>query len=122
MTRNCRNVLKNLRKLSNSSENVLSFASNGPYLYRLDSPSEVYDYSVYKKEIRGIIHQLVLDGYLQYSDDQYEFVITQLGLHPYQFRWESFKKFLFKSVFIPVVVSFLTTILTLVINSLLSGM
>lgn len=117
MIRPCRKVLKNLRKLSQNSEDVLCFLGDKPYICRSDDFSQFYDYTPYQKEIFGIIRQLAEDGYLQYDFNEYHFSITQLGLHPYQFKWESIKSFLFTSVFIPVVVSIITTILTLIIKS-----
>lgn len=121
MTNSCRNVLKNLRKLSSSTEDVLAFLGDTYCICRCDDTENVYDYNEYKGEINSAIKQLVSDGYLEYSINEYHFTLTQKGLHPHQFQWDAFKSFLFTSILVPIGVSFATTLLTLLVQGLLSG-
>lgn len=112
MIKPCRRVLKGLRQLSSNSEDVLCFLENTTCICRYDDYNQTYDYSPYKKEINNIIQQLIDDGYLT-SRYASSFSITLRGLHPYQFQWESLKKFLICSVFVPIFVSLVTTFIVI---------
>lgn len=112
MIRPCRCVLKELRKLANNTEDVLDFLGNTTCICRTDDYDKTYDYSRYHGEIHSIIRQLIADGYLAENRGE-SFTITLHGLHPYQFQWDSLKKFLFKSVLVPIVVSFVTSLIVL---------
>ena len=71
-------------------------------------------------QIHAVIDQLALDGYIRYSDlGKDYFFLTYKGVHPYKVEWQRIKNFLFTSIFIPIVVSFATTVLTLFVQSLL---
>ncbi len=120
MTKPCRKVLNNLRKLSDNTEDVLSYLRDTSCICLYDDVDRIYDYSKYKNEIYGIIKQLVTDGYLQYYRAERLFTLTHKGLHPHQFQWEIFKSFFFKSILVPVGVSFVTTLLTLLAQWLLT--
>ncbi len=119
MIRSCRKVLKKLRKLSSSTENILCFLGDTCCICLYTDYSKVYDYTKYKGEINSIIKQLVADGYLTYSFNEYHFTLTQRGLHPCQFRWDALKRFLLNSILVPIAVSLLTTLLTLLVQALL---
>lgn len=127
MTIQCRNVLNGLRKLSGSTEDILWFVDATYYicLFSDHKNEQRYDYTKYKGEIHGIIDQLVNDGYLEYDSDddcsnKIYFSLTHKGLHPYQLRWDAFKIFMFRSVAVPIIVSIATTLLTLLVEELLS--
>lgn len=122
MLRSCRTVLKELRTLSNYSETALTFLGETTTICRCDDYSKTYDYTKYKGEINSIIKQLELDGYLTKQPSYSLFSLTQKGLHPYQFQWDAFKGFLFKSILVPILVSLVTTIVTLCIQGWLSGL
>lgn len=40
------------------------------------------------------------------------YYITDEGLHFFEHRWENFKNILFRSIFIPIIVAFLTALVT----------
>lgn len=122
MTKSCKNVLSNLRKLSNNTEDVLAFLGGTTCICLASNESATYDYSKYANEIYSVIRQLVKAGYLDYSHNEYYFTLTQQGLHPYRFAWDTLKLFLLKSILVPIVVSVITTLITLSIQSLLSQM
>lgn len=119
MTHSCRIVLNNLRILSDNSEDSLGFLLGTSCICLSDNISKKYDYSKYKREIRSIIRQLALDGFLSYNGSESNFTLTQRGLHPHQFQWDAFKSFLFKSILVPIGVSFVTTLFTLLMRALL---
>lgn len=125
MLRSNRVVLSNLRKLTgDNSDEELSFLGCTNCICVVSSPdySLTYDYSKYKKEIHSIIRQLVKDEYLMYTRNDEFFIVTQKGLHPYRFHWETLKLFLFRSVAVPIAVSVATTLLTLYLTELLGWM
>lgn len=118
MTKPCRTVLNELRKLSSHTESTFVLYAYPHYIF-LANTDKSFEYDKYKEEIFGIIEQLVSDGYLKYTINQNYFCLTHKGLHKYQFEWDSFKSFLFRSIFVPVLVSFITTLLTLLVQVLL---
>jgi len=62
-----------------------------------------------------ILEYLSNNGYLDYryaDDDIYDINLTYKGLDYKSFNLIEFKTFLFKSVFIPIIISILTTLLT----------
>ena len=122
MTKSCRKVLNELQKLSSHTEQTFVFYSDTNDICLYENTDKSYNCEKYKDEIFGIINQLVSDGYLKYSVDnsQYYFFLTHKGLQRHQFEWDSFKSFLAKSVIVPIAVSVITTLLTLLIQSLLS--
>lgn len=114
MIKQCRIILKGLRQLSTDSDDVLCFLDNTTCFCRFDDYSQTFDYATYQREIHSLIHQLILDGYLlPYDRSEERFTITSKGLHPYRTTWDELKIFLFKSVFIPIVVSLVTTLITM---------
>lgn len=119
MIKPCRKVLSELRKLSSSTDDILCFLGDTCCISLYSDYTKTYDYSNYSGEIRSIVKQLVNDGYMEYSVNEYHFSLTQKGLHPYRFTWDSIKHFLFTSVLVPIVVAFVTSLLTLLIEGLL---
>lgn len=117
MIKQCRYVLRGLQKLSANTEDRLSFFGSTTCICLVKDYDQVFDYSRYKGEIHSIIHQLILDGYLIPCDvGEYNFTLTSKGLHPYRFQWEQIKLFLFRSVFVPIVVSVVTTLITMILQ------
>ena len=120
MIKSSRTVLRELRNLSNNSEDVLSFLGNTNCICRDDDTDKTFDYSKYQGEIHTLIKALVTSGYLQYDINEFHFALTHRGLHPYQYQWETIKHFLLTSIFVPIVVSVITTLLTLLVQWLLT--
>lgn len=119
MLRSCRKILKELRKLSNNSEDTLAFLGETTCICRADDQNQMFDYSKYQMEIHNHIQQLADDGYLEYDGNQYFFTLTLRGLHPYQFIWEDIKSFLLRSILVPIGVSVITSIATILVLELL---
>ncbi len=118
MIHNCKQILKNLRKLSSTTDTGLTFLGCTNQIALQNDYDTFYDYSKYKGEIHALISQLAKDGYIDYKNDS-DFKLTALGMHPYQFQWETFKSFLIRSFLVPIIVSVITTLLTLLVESLL---
>jgi len=110
MTRQCRYVLKEIRKLSDNTSCWLG--ANSSQVYKVDSPkSEVCDFNKYKRELDTILNELLRTEYIKTNKSGASFCLTHKGLHPYEFEWEKIKSFLFSSIFIPIVVALITSTL-----------
>lgn len=119
MTIQCRKVLNELRKLSSRTKYFSFTLYEDTHCIYVTDTDESYDYAKYENEIFGIIKQLVDDGYLEYTLNQYYFYLTHKGIHIFQFQWDACKSFLFNSILVPIFVSVVTTLLTILIKGLL---
>lgn len=118
MTRSCKDVLDHLRKLSANDFRSLTFVSDGPYICACDNMNECYDYTKHKGEIGAIIRELARTEYLSCDDHCIQMCLTYKGLHPYAMTLEELKTFLFRSVAVPIVVSAITALIALWLQSL----
>lgn len=94
-----------------------------------DYDDEVFTYSWisenYKEPLNSVfamVRFLEEQGYLKIATgngNPFGIVLTELALHPHQFGVEKLKKFLLTSIFTPVAVSVITTLLTLWLKELL---
>ena len=60
-----------------------------------------------------------LETFRKYTDGGFGMTLNHLGRHYREVSWIKVKKFLFRSVFVPIVVSVITTFATLIIKALL---
>lgn len=118
MTIQCKRVLKGLRKLTHNSEESLAFLGGHNCIVLQSDYDTGYDYSKDEKEIHGIIETLSENGYINHVSDA-NFSLTHKALHLHWFAWEAVKHFLFHSIFVPIVVAFLTSIATSLLIQLL---
>lgn len=119
MTKQCKYVLKHLKKLACNSDMLLSFLGNTTYICRFDDESTIFDYSKYEAEIDSIIQSLIDNGYLVQGFNQYHFHLTQKAIHHTQYSMEKIIKFLICSIVVPMAVSLATSIIVLYIQGLL---
>lgn len=119
MTKQCKDVLKQLRKISNSTDDTLCFILGNTHICLDSDETCYYDYSEYKGEIKSIIDWLSKDGYIEYTNNKYNFTLTHKGLHPYRITWDSLKTFLFRSIVVPAGVSALTTAILYAVDKIL---
>lgn len=70
-------------------------------------PLEKLDASIAYLESRGLVSCVMGDNSF------YAVSLTYKGKHYGEFKWLEFKKFLFQSVLVPVFVSFVTSVLTI---------
>ena len=113
LTIQSRIVLHNLKKLCNDKQELLFFYKS-PTCFTLASNIDAfYNYEKYKDEIDGIIKQLLKDDRLELINNCYR--LTSEGIHPIQ----ATISFIMHNVLTPVVVSFITTLVTLWLQSLL---
>lgn len=105
LTRHSRGFLKFIRRSSVHFENgVVTFIHIHDHW---DEP----DHQVY-----AVIKYLEGQGYIRISylgKSPVGIALTEPGQHPYQFSVEVFKSFLIRSVLTPIVVAFITTLITL---------
>ena len=106
-------VLKNLRKISNNSDVLLTTVADAPHIAVINNLAVFYDYSDLEHEIGAIIEDLKKKGYIVEGFNSANFRLTLKGLHPYRFAWETLKAFFLKSVLVPVFVSIITTLIAL---------
>lgn len=119
MTYQCSYVLRQLRKLTEKSESLMSYVSGSTEICLFENQSVTYDYSKLQNEINSIINELISQGYLVNGFNEYNFSLTHKGLHPYLVKWDIVKMFLIKSCLVPITVSITTTLLTLWLKGLL---
>lgn len=104
MTRQCKYVLKQIRKLSSNSDMALRFNSDG-IIYPFTADAPFADCSKYKSSFLLIIQKLQSGGYITLSANGV-LRLTYDGLHPCQCLWDK----LLVSVVLPISVSFLTSL------------
>ncbi len=123
MTKQCRIVLNNLRKISNSSDIVLGFLGDTTFICLSDNYDIVYDYQKFATEIKSIIEYLVKTNYLYFPDEKNHnfFSLTHKGLHPYRVSLESVKIFLIRSFITPIIVSIIVSAITTYVTLSLSN-
>lgn len=120
MTKQCKCVLQNLKKLTNNSDCFLSFLGNSTCICRMDDYNATYDYCAYQTEINSIINFLASTGYLIFlNESKNQFMLSHKGIHPYRVSWESAKQFLINSFLTPIAVAFITTLITLALKGTL---
>lgn len=112
-------ILNELRKIASSTDTLLSFVSDAPYICIFENPDVFFDYSKYSNEIQSIIKHLIDNGYLVTGFNEMNFQLTQKGLHPFQAIISMIISFLFRSILVPIVVAILTTLVTLWLKELL---
>lgn len=78
-----------------------------------------------QQEIKLCAEYLYQKGYVTNLDvfigGNVGFTLTHLGRHYREIQWEKVKHFLFESIFVPIVVSMATTLLTLLVQWLLTS-
>lgn len=110
MTSECRNVLKAIRKLSQDTSCELSAINTR--ICKVHSPkTDFVDLPEYAGELNAILNYMLEIGYIK--SERFGFSLTYKGLHPYKVSWEQIKRFLLVSVFVPISVSLVTSLLTL---------
>lgn len=93
MTSQCKAVLSELKKLTDNTECDISYLG-GTTCFCLDDQNKTYNYQKYASEIDGIISLLVKEEYLTYTINEYNFKLTQKGIHKTQFALSKFGSYL----------------------------
>lgn len=104
-----RNSRKFLRFLRNSKPDF----DDRVYTYAFIE--EHYAKSISMESVFATVRYLDKIGYLEIATANgisLGVVLTELSLHPYEFRIERIKNFLLKSILVPIIVSFVTTLIT----------
>jgi hypothetical protein len=115
MTIQCFQVLKIIKKFTNNTNSV--FGVTDCALYWSGKGLSDCIPNKFSGELSTIICVLVDEGYLVKAGIGYH--LTHKGLHPHQYLFIGFKDFFFRSILTPIIVSFATTLLTLLVALLL---
>ena len=116
LTYPCMVVLKHLKKLTDNTDRTISYLYNTTFFCLEDNDKQTYDYRKYQNEIESIIDELVNNGFLNYNGNIYNFSLTQKGLHKTFLTVQSSVLFLIQNFALPIIVSFVTTMITLCIT------
>lgn len=114
MTKQCRYVLKQIKHFVNNSSSEFEFVYRDNVIYMLNNPSHRFVIPKYSNELDTLVSVLLENKYLVKS--KYGYRLTHKGMHPYEVGWETLKSFLIKSILVPVVVAFLTAVLTTIVG------
>lgn len=120
MHKQAKDILKLVQILTNNTEKEFRHEYLEHYICLEDNPNIHIDCSKWNNEIRGILNWLIDAKYLAPGQTSDCYALTQKGVHPYAVKWEEIKHFLFTSIFIPIVVSVATTLITIFINGLIN--
>ena len=113
ITRQERQMLSKLCKLTNYTEARFTRFSGETEFFLLDDPSVKIDLSMYSNEIIGLLSLLEHEGYIISDAAGSESMLTPKGIHYEYVRWNEIRNFLFRSIFTPIAVSTITTLITL---------
>ena len=91
------------------------------YMYNTHLFEEEFYKSFPKFELRQVCESLSLKGYInilsQDMDGGVQFTLTYDGMHYRELSWLEIKSFLLESVLVPIVISLITAIITILITS-----
>lgn len=105
MTRQCKYVLKQIKKLANNTDVPLRFTSDGKiYPYSTDEPFA--DCSKYKSEFMTIMRKLELEHFITIFPNKGYFRLEYDGIHPFDRLWNWFAL----SILVPILVALLTSL------------
>lgn len=112
--------LKLLNSVTSYSEAPFFYDSNDASIHLVDNTERLIPCHKLSSEINGLISSLEDKKYIEhiptYGLDEENYRLTQKGLHRFQFSIETILKFLITSVFIPIVVAFVTTLITVMLQ------
>ncbi|MCC8015356.1 MAG: hypothetical protein LIO87_09180 [Eubacterium sp.] len=124
MLHTCRFLLKELRKITATTDDVLVIDEWSPThrIFLKEDETKFIDFSntIVDKEFMADIDELVKIGCLKWGDNNAEFTLTAQGLHPYEKSWIELKSFLINSFLVPAVVAFFTALITHIVACLFS--
>lgn len=109
MTRKCRCILKECKKLCAPSDYIFGRNIHGQ-LCDLEV-NNTFDINHYCNDSLAIFDYLIANGYIKEieKDDLYQ--ITYKGLHPVAFAYDEIRGILLKSIVAPILVSIITTLI-----------
>lgn len=119
LSKPAKKVLKEIRELTgNTDKQFTRYSGENEFTLLENENRQTGKCSKYSGELSSIIDLLIDDGYLKkFATDCYQ--LSQAAIHSGFFEWASSRRFLLCNVVTPIVVSFITTVLTLLIKGLL---
>lgn len=120
LTRSSKYVLNGIRELAADTDSCFAFLSNTTCICLYDDYSQTFDYTKYKHEIRSIVRYLIENGYLWEDPGSRgeRFYLTHLGLHAAEINWNKVKMFFLTNCLVPILVAYVTTLITLRLQGL----
>ncbi len=112
-------VLKELKKLTKNTNSEIAYLGETTCFCLFSDYDITYDYSKYQGEIISIISLLEKEGYVEYTCQKQRFRLTQKAIRYNEGQYLFVKSFFFSSILTPILVSFVTTLITLWLQGLL---
>lgn len=109
-------TLKAFKKLTGFTNRPFTFYDGTCVFFIYPHEDQGVDLSIYSGEMDSILDLLEGEGYLEYSHT--ELRLTQKGIHDEYIKWSEFRKWLCESVFTPIAVSAVTTLVTIWLKGL----
>ena len=119
LTPPAKTILKRLRELTGYTEETFTRYRDTPVFFLMSDPDKKADCSDYDGEILTVLSLLEAEGFIDFYDNGATARLTQKAIHREYAQWAEIKEFLFRSIFTPIAVSAITTIVTLWITTLL---
>lgn len=114
MTIQCNKVLRGLRRLTNKSETPFLPSYYKDSFSLINDADSIYECPQFKSEFDTILKSLEENGYIEQAYGNF-YSLTQKGLHPYQITFENVIHIFFTSILCPIIVAFITSLITLAI-------
>ena len=117
MTKQCKYVLKKIKLLTGKTSREVGYENDKNIIYELKKPNEKLELAKYHGELNTLISSLIDNGHL--TTTRFGIQLTHKGIHPFRVSFEEVKRFLFKSVIIPIIISVLASLATMWLKGLL---
>lgn len=115
LTKEAKDVLKNLKKLTNNTDCPFGYLNRTSKFCLLGNQDATYDYSAYENEIGSIMDALTEKNYVAKIIDDSHFHLTQKSIHPIQHKLQALGHYIANNllVFLTFLVSVITLIFTI---------
>lgn len=113
MTRKSRKVLRELKQISKNNEPVFDFVygKNEVCLHSDYNVENPYSFEWCKNDFYGILEYLDEKQAIKLSENRHHFEITHKGMNFLEITLESMIAFFVKSIFVPIGVALLTSVI-----------
>lgn len=122
MIKHARVILKSLTKLVISEDEVIWIDFDNQTFHQVTEksiPSRSCAFPKNEPALKSLLRKLSEEGYICLGNNFDYCSVTEKGLHYNAYRMENIRSFFVRSILTPVLVSFFTTLLTLLLNTLL---
>ncbi len=109
-------TLKAIQKLTGYSSDYFTHYEGTCSFFIYPDEQHCADLTIYEKEMDTILDLLEAEGYIEVGSG--EMRLTQKGIHNEYVEWAEFRKWLCESIFTPIAVSAVTTLITIWLKGL----